>query len=70
MPSNRTNENVPASVERINSAETSAISIMRSLPPDQRRAAFEWFEGVAKTRGIRDRILTVLESYVLDLQKR
>jgi hypothetical protein len=54
----------PAEIDRINSAETSAISIIRSLPPAQRPDALKWFQNLAKREVIRKQILHVLESYV------
>lgn len=68
MPKNRTNESRPAEV--LTSSETSAISIMRSLPADQRQDAFEWFKKSAEDRGIRGQILKILESYAIDPTKR
>ena len=50
--------------DHLNSAELTAISIMRSIPEDQSVDAFKWFEGIAKKKNIRDSVLSVLEKYV------
>jgi hypothetical protein len=51
-----------ARLVRINSTETSAISMMRSLPPDQRQWALDYFK--TKKKYISEDVIRELETYV------
>lgn len=50
----------------INVAEAAALTIIRGVHPGEREQALSWFKERAAERGIRAKVLRVLELYVRD----